>query len=161
VLVGMREYTKALAAIQDAAEHDDEQKNTSEIQQQMYKINQAMSQERAGETEEQTLQRAMKDPEVAEIMSDPIMRSILEQAQSDPPSIQEHMKNPTIRAKIVSRVSLCWRCLVLTWPCRQNSSTRVSFGHGRAGQSAVSSTINHVLHVAHLRFSISTEAEPT
>jgi stress-induced-phosphoprotein 1 len=114
VLVGMREYTKALAAIQEAAEHDDEHKNTSEIQQQMYKINQAMAQERAGETEEQTLQRAMKDPEVAEIMSDPIMRSILEQAQSDPPSIQEHMKNPTIRAKIVSLPPSDRFCSLLT-----------------------------------------------
>jgi stress-induced-phosphoprotein 1 len=98
----MQEHSKALTAIQEAAEHDDEHKNTAEIQQQMIKINQAMSQARANETDEQTLARAMKDPEIAEIMSDPIMRSILEQAQNDPPSIQEHMKNPTIRAKIVS-----------------------------------------------------------
>jgi stress-induced-phosphoprotein 1 len=106
VLVGMREHSKALSAIQDAAEHDDEHKHTAEIQQQMIKINQAMAAERAGETDEQAFQRAMRDPEVAEIMADPVMRSILEQAQTDPPSIQEHMKNPTIRTKIVG-VSPC------------------------------------------------------
>jgi hypothetical protein len=103
VLVGMRENTKALDACQAAAEADSEGKHTTEIQQQMYKINQAMAEQRAGETDEQAFARAMKDPEVAEIMADPIMRSILEQAQSDPGSIQEHMKNPGIRAKIVSR----------------------------------------------------------
>jgi stress-induced-phosphoprotein 1 len=98
----MRENIKALSAIQAAAEADTEQKNTAEIQQQMIKINQAMSAERANETDEQAFQRAMKDPEVAEIMSDPVMRSILEQAQNEPGSIQDHMKNPTIRSKIVS-----------------------------------------------------------
>jgi stress-induced-phosphoprotein 1 len=102
ILVAMREFNKALSAIQHAAEMDDDSKNTAEIQAQMMKIHQAMESERAGETDEQTFNRAMKDPEIAEIMADPIMRSILEQAQSDPGSIQEHMKNPTIKTKIVS-----------------------------------------------------------
>jgi stress-induced-phosphoprotein 1 len=105
VLFGMREYNKALDAIQDAAEHDDEQKNTAEITQQMIKIQQAIQSQRSTETDEQTFARAMKDPEVAEIMSDPIMRSILDQAQSDPPSIQEHMKNPLIRQKITKLIN--------------------------------------------------------
>ncbi|KAI0052565.1 hypothetical protein FA95DRAFT_1553230 [Auriscalpium vulgare] len=61
----MREHTKALDAIQEATEHDDEGKHTSEIQQQMIKINMALSQQRAGETEQETLERAMRDPEVA------------------------------------------------------------------------------------------------
>lgn len=33
-------------------------------------------------------------------MQDPIMQSILQQAQGDPAALQEHMKNPGIRGKI-------------------------------------------------------------
>jgi stress-induced-phosphoprotein 1 len=61
----MREYTKALEAIQEAEEHDEEHKHTSEIQQQVYKCQQALFSQRSGENEEETLQRAMRDPEVA------------------------------------------------------------------------------------------------
>lgn len=34
------------------------------------------------------------------IMQDPVMQAILQQAQSDPKALQEHMKNPGVRAKI-------------------------------------------------------------
>jgi stress-induced-phosphoprotein 1 len=67
VLFGMREFNKSMDAIQLAAEHDDDHKSTSEIQQQMIKIQQAVTSERAGETDEQAFARAMKDPEVAEM----------------------------------------------------------------------------------------------
>jgi hypothetical protein len=33
-------------------------------------------------------------------MQDPVMQSILQQAQTDPAALQEHMKNPAIRSKI-------------------------------------------------------------
>jgi stress-induced-phosphoprotein 1 len=35
-----------------------------------------------------------------EILSDPIMQSILQQAKGDPQALNEHMKNPGIRSKI-------------------------------------------------------------
>lgn len=34
------------------------------------------------------------------IMADPVMQSILQQAQGDPAALQEHMKNPGIRSKM-------------------------------------------------------------
>lgn len=34
------------------------------------------------------------------IMQDPVMQSILQQAQSDPKALQEHMRNPGVRSKI-------------------------------------------------------------
>ncbi len=86
VLTGMKEHSKAMEAIQTAQDLDSEtseKKNSREIQQQMDKVMQDMYAQRANESDEETLQRAMKDPEVAQIMNDPIMQSILQQAQSN------------------------------------------------------------------------------
>ena len=44
---------------------------------------------------EEVRKRAMNDPEVQQIMSDPAMRMILEQMQSDPQAVQV-MVNPDI-----------------------------------------------------------------
>ena len=34
------------------------------------------------------------------IMQDPVMQAILQQAQSDPAALAEHMKNPGVRTKV-------------------------------------------------------------
>ena len=34
------------------------------------------------------------------IMQDPVMQSILQQAQSNPAALAEHMKNPAVRSNI-------------------------------------------------------------
>ncbi|KAJ3005497.1 hypothetical protein NUW54_g4314 [Trametes sanguinea] len=44
-----------------------------------------------GESEEETLQRAMRDPEVA--------------AQANPAALQDHMKNPTVRQNIMKLIN--------------------------------------------------------
>ncbi|PPQ77277.1 hypothetical protein CVT25_010859 [Psilocybe cyanescens] len=100
ILHGMREYTKALDAIQEATEHDTEHQHTKEISQVELKLQQALYSQRGEESQEQTLERAMRDPEVAGIMNDPVMQQILQQAQSDPQALQDHMKNPVVRSKI-------------------------------------------------------------
>jgi len=61
----MREYTKSLEAIQQAREHDTENQHTREIAQQELKCQQALFSQQGEETQEQTLERAMRDPEVA------------------------------------------------------------------------------------------------
>jgi stress-induced-phosphoprotein 1 len=50
---------------------------------------------------EETRRRAMNDPEVQKILADPAMRMILEQMQSDPQAINEHLKNPAIAEKFL------------------------------------------------------------
>ena len=65
VLFAMKEYTKAMEAAGQASEADVEKKHTAEIEGQLMKINQEVYKERSSETEEQTLQRAMRDPEIA------------------------------------------------------------------------------------------------
>ncbi|WFD08035.1 Hsp90 cochaperone [Malassezia vespertilionis] len=104
VLYAMKEYTKALEVTQRAADVDNAQEGGAqhqhEIQGQTSKCMQALYSQRSTESEEETLQRAMRDPEVASILQDPVMQSILQQAQSDPGALQDHMKNTAIRAKI-------------------------------------------------------------
>ncbi|GJE84765.1 heat shock protein sti1 homolog [Phanerochaete sordida] len=105
VLYAMRDYTKALETAQVATDLDEEKKNTKEISDLAMKCQQALFSQRSGESEEETLERAMRDPEVAKIMGDPIMQSILQQAQQDPAALQDHMKNPAVRANIMKLVN--------------------------------------------------------
>ncbi|KFY31002.1 hypothetical protein V494_08019 [Pseudogymnoascus sp. VKM F-4513 (FW-928)] len=97
---GMRDYSKCLDMCEAATQVDESGANKREIDGQQQKALQAMYATRDGETEEQTKERIQKDPEIMAIMSDPVMNSILQQAQNDPSALQEHMKNPAIRAKI-------------------------------------------------------------
>lgn len=62
-LVAMKEYNRALDVFTEAAEHDDG-KNAREIEQQQQKCLEAQFSARAGETEQQTMERIQNDPEV-------------------------------------------------------------------------------------------------
>ncbi|KAF7354943.1 Heat shock protein sti1 [Mycena sanguinolenta] len=105
ILFAMRDYTKAIEAAQEAREHDPENKHTREISEQEMKCQQALFSQRGTETQEETLERAMRDPEVAQIMNDPVMQQILQQAQTNPRALQDHMKNPVVRQKIQKLVN--------------------------------------------------------
>lgn len=67
----------------------------------MQKVMYEMNSERAGETDEQAYARAMRDPEVQEIMADPLMRQILQDSQQDPRALMDHMKNPMVSPVLV------------------------------------------------------------
>ncbi|RFU25379.1 hypothetical protein B7463_g10949, partial [Scytalidium lignicola] len=97
---GMRDYSKCLDVCTEATEIDVNKANAREIEAQQQKALQAVYTSRENETEEQTKERIQKDPEILSIMQDPVMQSILQQAQNDPAALQEHMKNPQIRNKI-------------------------------------------------------------
>ena len=80
--------------------------NAREIDQLYIKANnQRFQPEDVNENPEQTYQRAMKDPEVAAIMQDPVMQSILQQAQQNPAALQEHMQNPDVFRKIQTLIA--------------------------------------------------------
>jgi stress-induced-phosphoprotein 1 len=64
-LFATREYTQAIEAIQQANDHDVDHQHTKEISQQELKCQQAIFSQRGEESQEETLQRAMRDPEVA------------------------------------------------------------------------------------------------
>ncbi|KKA27762.1 hypothetical protein TD95_001267 [Thielaviopsis punctulata] len=99
----MREYSKSVDACEEALQVDTEHHagaNNREIETQMQKAYSAMYSARDGETEAQTRERIMRDPDIMGIMQDPVMNAILQQAQGDPAALQEHMRNPNIRTKI-------------------------------------------------------------
>ncbi|KAI0097906.1 hypothetical protein GGR51DRAFT_539561 [Nemania sp. FL0031] len=103
IYFGMRKYSECIDACNEATEIDNTHHNNAnarEIDQQQQKAIQAMYAARENETEEQTRERLAKDPEIMSIMQDPVMQSILQQAQSDPAALQEHMRNPAVASNI-------------------------------------------------------------
>ncbi|KAF2786200.1 TPR-like protein [Melanomma pulvis-pyrius CBS 109.77] len=61
----MREYNRCIDVCTEATEHDEGGKNAREISQQEQKALQAQFSARDGETEEQTMERIQRDPEVS------------------------------------------------------------------------------------------------
>ena len=55
---------------------------------------------RTQETPEERRKTALKDPEVQKILSDPAMQMILQQMQTNPESLRDHLQNPEIAGKI-------------------------------------------------------------
>ncbi|CCD25410.1 Hsp90 cochaperone STI1 NDAI_0F00910 [Naumovozyma dairenensis CBS 421] len=102
--IAIKEYANALDTLEEAKSKDSSVNNganSNEIMRLQMKATQERFQAPTGnETPEETYKRAMQDPEVAAIMQDPVMQSILQQAQTNPAALQEHMKNPEISKKI-------------------------------------------------------------
>ena len=96
----MKEYNKCLDACDSATAADTEGKHAREIEETTRKCLSVMYSARDGETEEQTKERIQRDPELAAIIGDPVMQSILQQAKQNPRALNEHMKNPMIGNKI-------------------------------------------------------------
>ena len=107
--IAVKEYAYALETLDLARSKDAEVTNganSREINQLYMKATNLRFQPPSqNETPEQTYERAMKDPEVAKILADPVLQSILQQAQSNPAALQEHMKNPEIFKKIQTLIA--------------------------------------------------------
>lgn len=93
-LMAMRDQSKARTAFEQALEIDP---NNAEAMDGYRKCSMTFG---GTSDPEEARKRAMADPEIQKILTDPIMRMILDQMNNDPEALREHMKNPDVASKI-------------------------------------------------------------
>jgi stress-induced-phosphoprotein 1 len=94
-LEAMKQFTKAMDAYQKAMEIDPNNKEAKDG------CSRCLHNDYANRNNPEEVQkRAMNDPEIRSILSDPAMKMILDQIQQDPKALREHMKNPQVKHNI-------------------------------------------------------------
>ncbi|KAJ3069119.1 Hsp90 cochaperone, partial [Quaeritorhiza haematococci] len=100
ILYAKRDYMKCMDLCNEAKEKDTEHKHTQEIEAQIMKCYAGLNEVQSSENREEIMKRAMADPEVQGILADPVMQQILQQMQTDPAAVKDHMRNPAVATKI-------------------------------------------------------------
>ncbi|CAD6250089.1 unnamed protein product [Miscanthus lutarioriparius] len=97
----MKEYDKAMETYQAGLKHDP---NNQELLDGVRRCIEQINKANRGEISQDELQerqnKAMQDPEIQNILTDPIMRQVLTDFQENPRAAQEHLKNPGVMQKI-------------------------------------------------------------
>ncbi|XP_051114985.1 hsp70-Hsp90 organizing protein 3 [Andrographis paniculata] len=102
----MKEYDKALETYREGLKHDPQNQELLEgVGRCMQQINKASRGDLTPEELKERQAKAMHDPEVQNILSDPVMRQVLVDLQENPNAAQEHMKNPQVMNKIQKLVN--------------------------------------------------------
>ncbi|KAL6004894.1 hypothetical protein ACLOJK_005451 [Asimina triloba] len=102
----MKEYDKALETYQEGLKHDaNNQELLDGVRRCIEQINKASRGDISPEELKEKQAKAMHDPEIQNILSDPIMRQVLVDFQENPKAAQDHLKNPQVMDKIQKLVS--------------------------------------------------------
>jgi stress-induced-phosphoprotein 1 len=102
----MKEYDKALATYEDGLKLDPRNQELLDGRRRcIEQINKASRGDLSPEELKERQARAMQDPEVQNILTDPIMRQVLTDLQENPSAAQDHMKNPSVMNKIQKLIS--------------------------------------------------------
>ncbi|XWS61933.1 hypothetical protein CRYUN_Cryun07bG0167300 [Craigia yunnanensis] len=102
----MKEYDKALETYQEGLKHDpNNQELLDGVRRCVGQINKASRGDFSPEELKERQAKAMQDPEIQNILSDPVMRQVLIDFQENPKAAQEHTKNPMVMNKIQKLVT--------------------------------------------------------
>lgn len=102
----MKEYEKALETYQEGLKHDPKNPELLDgIRRCVEQINKASRGDLTPEELKERQAKGMQDPEIQNILSDPVMRQVLVDFQENPVAAQEHLKNPMVKNKIQKLVS--------------------------------------------------------
>ena len=102
----MKEYDKAMETYKLGLEQDGANEELKAgLQRCIQKINMGNSGMLSEQEQKERQAHAMADPEIQGILTDPIMRQVLQDFQENPKAAQEHMKNEGIMAKIQKLVN--------------------------------------------------------
>ncbi|KAL9438735.1 hypothetical protein AB3S75_024416 [Citrus x aurantiifolia] len=97
----MKEYDKALETYQEGLKHDPQNQELLDgVRRCVQQINKAGRGELSPEELKERQAKGMQDPEIQNILSDPVMRQVLVDFQENPKAAQDHMKNPQVMNKI-------------------------------------------------------------
>ncbi|CAD5196981.1 unnamed protein product [Musa acuminata subsp. malaccensis] len=97
----MKEYDKALETYQEGLKHDpNNQELLDGVRRCVEQINKTNRGEISPEELKERQAKAMHDPEIQNILTDPVMRQVLIDFQENPKAAQEHLKNPQVMHKI-------------------------------------------------------------
>lgn len=102
----MKEYEKALETYQEGLKHDPNNQDLLDgVRRCVEQINKASRGDLTPEELKERQAKGMQDPEIQNILTDPVMRQVLIDFQENPKAAQEHTKNPMVMNKIQKLVS--------------------------------------------------------
>ncbi|KAK6158017.1 hypothetical protein DH2020_005331 [Rehmannia glutinosa] len=102
----MKEYEKALETYQEGLKHDPQNPELLDgVRRCVEQINKASRGDFTPDELKERQAKAMQDPEIQNILTDPVMRQVLVDFQENPSAAQNHMKNPLVMNKIQKLVS--------------------------------------------------------
>lgn len=102
----MKEYNKAMETYQEGLKIEPGNQELQEgVRKCMFEINRAARGELSPEELKQRQEHALADPEIQGILTDPVMRQVLNDFQEDPKAAQLHAKDPGVMAKLQKLVN--------------------------------------------------------
>nr|GFA03661.1 hypothetical protein [Tanacetum cinerariifolium] len=102
----MKEFDKALETYQEGLKHDPQNPELLEgVRSCVKQINRASRGDLSPEELKERQAKGMQDPEIQNILTDPVMAQVLKDLQENPKAAQDHMKNPSVMNKIQKLIS--------------------------------------------------------
>eukprot|EP00882_Tetradesmus_deserticola_P003191 GHRQ01003382.1.p1 GENE.GHRQ01003382.1~~GHRQ01003382.1.p1 ORF type:complete len:345 (+),score=190.36 GHRQ01003382.1:139-1173(+) len=102
----MKDFEKAMATYEAGLKHEPD---NAELKEGIMRCLQAIDRIAHGDATDEEIKdrqaRGMADPDVQNILMDPIMRQVLDDFQTDPRAARHHLQNPDIHRKISKLVS--------------------------------------------------------